>query len=129
MDNELQVMTTDNIPVENKSVTFQRAGATRQAYIKKVVEMLHAKNTLLDKFGTEHEVDDNVTQLKAAEMISKLIGDNKEDAAPKTYNTVINISPTELATLKDMVAGVQLELSALASNGRQTGEVIDAEIL
>ena len=113
---------------DSKEVALVKAGATREKYIQKVVDKLEAKNVIVDKFGDEHIVDDNTTQLKAAEILSKLHGDSKEVLVDnRTYNTVIQASPAELAAFSEMVADVKAQLATLTASGRQTGVVMSPE--
>lgn len=122
-----------------KEVALKKAGATREAAYKVMVEALGAETLVVDKFGDEHRAEDHGARLKAAEMISKLNGDMKEVVVDnRTYNTLIQATPEEIKVFMEMVEDVRGQLERLESSGHQTGEVrnnnnsgeaIDAELI
>lgn len=112
-----------------KEVSLIEAGATRKAAYEAMVSALNAKTIALDKFGGEHESPDHATRIRAAEMISKLHGDLKENVVDnRVVNVALNVTAGELATFCDMVKDVQEQLANLSTNGKQTGEVIDITV-
>jgi len=111
-----------------KEAALVKAGATRERSYDTMVKALDAESVTVDKFGMEHNFPDHGARLKAAELISKLNGDLKEVVVDnRTYNTNINISPTELKVFTDMVKDVRDQLAQMGAKGLQTGEVVDAE--
>ena len=112
-----------------KELAIEKSGARRELAYGKLVEMTSAKNVILDKFGGEHEVPDNPTQLRAAELILKVNNDLKEGGILVENKTInVAVSPEALKDMLHMVKDVADQLRGLRSNGRQTGEIIDVSI-
>lgn len=115
---------------DKKLLALERAGATREAAYRTMVEALNAEVMTIDKFGDEHTAPDHGARIRAAEMISKLHGDMKEVVVDnRTYNTVIQASAEEVGMFMKMLGGVKEQLEKLRVSGRQTGEVVDAEVV
>ena len=123
-------MADNGLIVSSKEKELVRAGATREVAYKKMVEALDAESMTVDKFGDEHMTPDHGVRLRAAELISKLNGDLKEVVVDnRTYNTLIQASTEEIKAFSDMVEDVQRQLANLRVNGKQTGDIIDGEIV
>lgn len=117
-------------PLTRKEVALVKAGATREVAYKSFVEALGAETMSLDKFGDEHFAPDHSTRIRAAEMISKLNGDLKAETV--VDNRVVNISGVNaeaLGGLVQMVSDVKLQLESLRESGRQTGEILDVQVV
>ena len=115
--------------LNKKEIALVESGATRKAAYDAMVAALDANSMTLDKFGSEHEAPDHATRIRAAEMISKLHGDLKENVVDnRVVNVAMNVSAVELETFVEMVKDVQAQLRELAGSGKQTGEVIDVEV-
>jgi hypothetical protein len=111
-----------------KELSLIAAGATRKVAYEAMVAALDAESMTVDKYGEEHMTADHSTRIRAAEMISKLHGDLKENLVDnRVVNIAMSISPDELKTFMEMVGDVQKQLADLASSGKQTGEVIDVQ--
>ena len=112
--------------LSKKEISLLEAGATRKRAYDAMVSALDAQSMSIDKYGEEHFTDDHATRLRAAELISKLHGDLKENEVDnRVVNIAMQISPDELKVFMEMVSDVQKQLADLASSGKQTGEVID----
>lgn len=120
-------LTTEGLT--KKEIAILESGATRERAYNKLVEMTDARNIVLDKFGEEHSVPDNPTQLRAAELILRVNNDLKEGVTieNKTVN-ISGVSEKMVGGLLDMVKDMTAQLKALKANGCQTGEILDAEI-
>ena len=103
----------------DKIEALKEAGATREAAYAVLVDKLQAKTMVVDKFGDEHFADDNATQLRASELISRLHGDLRDGAT-----TNINISAPQITITKDEFAALLEEDRKFKKLG-QTGEIID----
>lgn len=111
-----------------KQIALERAGATREASYKAMVEGLSAMSMTVDKFGDEHFTEDHTARLKSAELISRLNGDLKE--SPTVDNrtvTITGIGTEAMEALFGMVKDVTEQLVALRNSGQQTGEIIDVD--
>lgn len=118
-----------SLPVEvRKEIALSRAGATREVAYKAIVEGLNSETMVLDKFGNEHYTPDTTSRLRAAEMISKLNGDLKNDGATTQVSINIGATPDEIKALIDMADDVKRQVASLRTSGRQTGDIIDATI-
>lgn len=115
-------------PTDKKSLAMANAGATREAAYKAVVAGLTAQKMTVDKFGEEHYEADTTNQLRAAEIISKLNGDIKNDTVIDNRQVHISVGKADLEPLLAIVENVNKQLSSLRSSGRQTGEIIDITI-
>jgi hypothetical protein len=111
-----------------KELRMEKAGATREAAYKVLVEGLSAETMTLDKFGGEHVAPDNPSRLRASEMILKMRGDIRPETV--VDNRTVNISGVSgevTSQLLHMVKDVAMQLAALRTSGQQTGEIIDVE--
>ena len=121
-DNSLQL--TDGV-TSKKELALAKAGATREASYKAMVDGLTSKRMTVDKFGDEHWEDDTTNRLKSAELISRLNGDLKESPTVDNRSVVINVGADALAVLMEMGQDIKRQLDALPTSGQQTGEIID----
>ncbi len=117
-------------PLTPKEIRMEKAGATREAAYKAVVDGLSAEVMTLDKYGAEHTAPDNSTRIRSAEMILKMRGDIKPENSvdARVYNTQINITPEELKVFSGIVNSMKEEIKNLRGSGRQTGEIIDVSV-
>lgn len=112
-----------------KELALERAGATRDIAYKTMVAGLDAESMTVDKFGLEHTTPDHSSRLKAAELISRLNGDLKNETVVDNRTVNINSIDTEAFTsLLHMVKDVASQLQALRTSGQQTGEIIDISV-
>lgn len=111
--------------VSKKELALEKAGATREAAYKAVVNGLTARKMTVDKFGEEHYEEDTTNQLRAAEIISKLNGDIKNETVIDNRQVHISVGKEDIKPLLEIVANVNAQLAALKASGRQTGEIID----
>lgn len=108
-----------------KEVAMVKAGATREAYILRVVAALTCKKMTIDKFGEEHFEEDTTNQLRASEIIAKMNGDIKPDILVDNRKATITVNgaPDEIKKLIEVVNAVNTELMGLKESGRQTGRI------
>lgn len=112
-----------------KEQRMEKAGATREAAYKVLVDGLTAETMTLDKFGGEHLAPDNPSRLRASEMILKMRGDIRPDTMVDNRTVNINgINNEAVESLLHMVKDVAEQLVSLRTSGRQTGEIIDISI-
>lgn len=122
------------IPQENlskKELALTKAGATREASYKTMVDGLSATTLTIDKYGDEHEHPDHNVRLKSAELISRLNGDLKTETTIDNRSVTINTDGVSTEIIKGMMAmveDVKNQLDALRVNGRQTGDIIDVSV-
>lgn len=122
----MDLITTEGMG--KKELALVKAGATREASYKTMVDGLSANTITIDKYGDEHEYPDHNVRLKSAELISKLNGDLKTETTIDNRSVTINTDGVSVEIIKgmmDMVKDVKNQLEALRVNGRQTGDIID----
>lgn len=114
--------------LSKKDLALKTAGATRELAYKTLVEACQATIIKYDRDGEYlGEQADYATRVKAAESISRLNGDLREQVMVGANVTVINIGSDALQGLMIMVKDVAEQLSALRTSGQQTGEIIDIQ--
>ena len=69
------------------------AGVTDDRIAKKVDKLMEAKDTIVDKMGGEHIINDNTTQYRATELASKLRGhlnqEGRSGTGAMTFNFIV----------------------------------------
>lgn len=112
-----------------KENALAKAGATRELAYRTYVEATKATITRYDKYGEFlGEEPDHSTRVRAADSISRLNGDLKEEVGVAgNINVVINIGASALKELVDLVRDVNDQLSR--NDGKQSGAIIDAEVV
>ena len=111
-----------------KELALEKAGATRERAYMTMVAGLEAESMTVDKFGDEHMTPDHGSRLKAAELISRLNGDLKEQPSIDARSVTINVGAESVTELLNMVADVAQQLRNLKTSGQQTGEILDVSI-
>lgn len=109
-----------------KDQAMEKAGATREVAYRAYVEATKAELVHYDRYGDEvGREPDHPTRIKAADSISRLNGDMKDQLVAQPTSLTINITSSELKTLMEMASDVKNQLSSLRTDGHQTGEIID----
>lgn len=117
-------------PLSSKEKRLTKAGATREAAYKALVEGLAAEVVVLDKFGQEHVYVDNPTRIRASELISKHWGDLKLESGMEVKVGIFNgVGQEVIDELLHMVKDVAIQLRELKGNGKQTGEILEAQVI
>ena len=107
----------NEIQVTNKETRMEKAGASREASYRVLAESLTANDTVLDKFGGEHEVPNHGVRLKAAETIARMNGDIKPDGAVTVTTNNISITVAEFERIVAQYGKPKIL--------RHSGEIID----
>lgn len=120
----------NDIDEESKLTAMAKSGATREAAYNALVRGLTSKKMTIDKFGDEHFEDDTASQIRSAEIISRMNGDMKADIAIDNRRVNINmvgINKEMVEGLMAMALDVKEQLAQLRVSGQQTGEIIDIQ--
>lgn len=121
-----QEISVDSEKLTKKQIALNTAGATRELAYKTYVEA--ATSAVIVKYDRDGEClgeqIDYATRIKAADSISRLNGDMKDEVAIGG-TVIINIGSGAIEQLLHMVKDVSEQLRALKVDGRQTGEIID----
>lgn len=110
---------------DKKIEVLNKAGATREAGARVIADAMVANRTTVDKYGDEHVEPDHTIRLRAEELRAKYTGDIKPDGTVSNQTVVIQVGTDAVKELIGMVSDVRLQIAALRTDGRQTGEIID----